>query len=214
MPRYLIKTVDDVDGWKKMSGYRLINDEWGADTFQVDPDRFLEVNSNQFTYAKNLLDAGATITYPVSATITYPTSATPSPSGQTLELSDLNIVNVTPLKAAKIRAHSNIANQINNRLMSNLMVMNIYKFVLVDSILKNGGYFVTDENREQVYLDIVNNGDQKYIRALEEYLDVKDRMATDFWFGTKFLQFEDALRTATTIQQVKNLHDTAMGFFS
>jgi hypothetical protein len=201
MPKYLIKIVDDANDMRRMSGYRIINDEWGADDFQVDPDLFLEVNSNQFTYAKNLLDAGATITYPTSASLP-------------LSVDDLTIVNVTPLKAAKVKAYSNIASQINNRLMSNLIFLNIYKFILTDNKLKNGGYFVTDENREQIYLDIVNNGDQNYIRALEEYLDAKDRMETDFWFGNKFLQFEDALRAATTVQEVKDLHDTAMGFFS
>lgn len=200
MPKYLIKIIDDVTDWKKMSGYRVINDEWGADTFVVDPDLFLDVTSNQFTYVKNLLDSGATITYPASA----------SPPTQ----DDLTIVNVTPLRAAKVRAYSGIASQLNARLMSNLTMLNIYRFVVTDNILKNGGYFVTDDNREQVYLDIVNSGVQKYIRALEEYLDAKDRMSVDFSFGTKFLIFEDNLRAATTVQEVKDLYDTAMGYFS
>ena len=201
MPKYLIKIEDDVTGWRKFGGYRLINDEWGADTFYVDPDLFLEVTSNQFTYAKNLLDAGATITYPTSASLP-------------LDASDLNIVNVTPLKAAKIRAYSNIASQINHRLTSNLALMNLYKFVIADNILRNGGYTITDENREQVYLDIVNAGVQKYITALEQYLDVRDRMSSDLWFFNQFITFEDSLRSAETIEEVQTLHDTAMGYFS
>ena len=42
------------------------------------------------------------------------------------------------------------------------------------SVLASNGYFITDENREEKYLEIINTGDQDLISALEEYLDAYD----------------------------------------
>lgn len=198
MALYLLKLNQYSNDLAQISGYRFITDEDAVD-FVINPNQFLEVNQNQWNYTKGLLDAGSTITYPISA---HPPN-----------LNDVHIQEITPLQAAKVKAYSNVAHQINQRLGSSLAIINLYKFIIADNILKDAGYFITDENRDQKYLDIVNSGVQKHIRALEEYIDVRDRMSSDLHFIINFVQFEDALEAATTRQQVKTVYDNMMEYF-
>lgn len=198
MALYLLKIQDNSSNWKKIGGYKMINDEQSAD-FVMDENLYMEVTHNQWTYVKNLIDSGSTITYPASA--------------DPLTQDDLVIENVTPLRSSKIRAFSNISHQVNQRLLQNGAVMYIFKFIVNDNILKNAGYIITDDNREQVYLDIINTENDNLISTLEEYLDIRDKLNENLWFFNNFMIFEDRLRSAATVKEVKNLYDIAMSYF-
>ena len=52
----------------------------------------------------------------------------------------------------------------------------IYEFIVVTGMLASQGVFITDENRESTYLNIINTGDEGLISALERYLEIKDSM--------------------------------------
>jgi chromatin segregation and condensation protein Rec8/ScpA/Scc1 (kleisin family) len=48
------------------------------------------------------------------------------------------------------------------------------------------GYFIYDGNREEVYLSILETGDDVLIAKLEEYLNFKDEIARVAQLNTKF----------------------------
>jgi len=54
----------------------------------------------------------------------------------------------------------------------------IYEFIAVTGMLASQGLFLTDENREETYLNIINTGNEELINALERYLEIKDSMDT------------------------------------
>lgn len=55
--------------------------------------------------------------------------------------------------------------------------------IYVDSLmtLADAGFFITDKNREEKYIEIIETGDEKLITLLEEYITVKDDMNSLKW---------------------------------
>ena len=62
----------------------------------------------------------------------------------------------------------------------NTSFFEVYEFIAVTGMLASQGIFITDENREETYLNIINTGDEELISALETYLEIKDTMDTLF----------------------------------
>ena len=60
----------------------------------------------------------------------------------------------------------------------------LYEFILLNNKFCNKGYFITDDNREQTYIDIIakldeeniTEDDKELIICLERYLEIKDRL--------------------------------------
>jgi predicted transcriptional regulator len=50
-------------------------------------------------------------------------------------------------------------------------------YIDINNELASKGFFITDENREEKYLEILETGDDKLIDALEEFLILKDELS-------------------------------------
>jgi len=77
------------------------------------------------------------------------------------------------------------------------------------SILASSGFFITDENREEKYLEIINTGDEDLINALEEYLDAYDATSPIVSMYTDLKQALLDIDAATNEAEV----DTAIHMF-
>jgi len=80
------------------------------------------------------------------------------------------------------------------------------------SILASHGYFITDENREEKYLEIINTGDEDLITALEEYLDAYDNISPVAGMYSSLKQAKLEIDAATSEEEVdaaKAMFDTA-----
>jgi chromatin segregation and condensation protein Rec8/ScpA/Scc1 (kleisin family) len=69
----------------------------------------------------------------------------------------------------------------------------------------NAGYAITNENREEKYLEILETGDEKLIAKLEDYLNYKDEIEAVAHIERKFSAFRAELKTTTTADEVKQL---------
>lgn len=54
--------------------------------------------------------------------------------------------------------------------------LTFYRFTCLNNELSDKGFFITDDNREEKYLAMLETGDQKLIDKLEEYLNYKDEI--------------------------------------
>jgi hypothetical protein len=61
-------------------------------------------------------------------------------------------------------------------LMTMISFFDMYEFIAVTGQLASQGVFITDSNREETFLNIINTGDEDLIGALETYLEIKDTM--------------------------------------
>jgi hypothetical protein len=53
-------------------------------------------------------------------------------------------------------------------------LMDIVKFMILTNEFMSKGIFITDDNREECYIKIIEIGEESLIGKLEEYLNMKD----------------------------------------
>jgi len=54
--------------------------------------------------------------------------------------------------------------------------MDFFNYINTFNSLASLGYFITDQNREEKYLEIIESGDESLISDLELYLETKDKI--------------------------------------
>jgi hypothetical protein len=79
----------------------------------------------------------------------------------------------------------------------------LYGFMILNNDLASNGYFITNENREEKYLEILETGDEKLIAKLEDYLNYKDEIEAVAHLERRFTAFRNEIRTATTAEEIK-----------
>lgn len=92
-----------------------------------------------------------------------------------LKPSDLIIGDKNDLNIAKDAAISEIQNIYNNRIGAGSNFI-FYEFQLLNNILILAGYTLTNDNKEDRYLDILNKGDSTLIDALQKYLETQSKI--------------------------------------
>ena len=83
----------------------------------------------------------------------------------------------------------------------------MYGFIVLNNDLASAGYFITNENREEKYLEILETGDEKLIAKLEDYLNYKDEIEAVAQLERKFSAFRNEIRTAATAEEVKKIEE-------
>jgi len=83
----------------------------------------------------------------------------------------------------------------------------LYGFMMLNNDLANAGYFITNDNREEKYLTILETGQEDLIAKLEDYLNYKDEIENVAHLERKFSKFKKDLRVATTVEDVQGIQD-------
>lgn len=91
--------------------------------------------------------------------------------------------------------------------MSKASGLALYGFIILNNDLAANGYFITNENREEKYLEILETGDEKLIAKLEDYLNYKDEIEAVAQLERKFSAFRNEVRTASTSDEVKKIEE-------
>ena len=81
----------------------------------------------------------------------------------------------------------------------------MYGFITLNNDLSASGYFITNDNREEKYLAILETGDEKLIAKLEDYLNYKDELEETASLERKFAKYQKEMKNLTTIEEVKSL---------
>lgn len=145
------------------TGYEITNTKVVDDSFEVDTNRFVEATSlDFFEFVKTLLDDSHRVMYHNSVGI--PTSA-----------SELLIEDLDELTVAKAKARTRAKHILKERLDWTIM-FEFYRFQMASNYLVNRGYYITEDNREEKYLEIVATNDENLILILDGYLDAVDKI--------------------------------------
>jgi chromatin segregation and condensation protein Rec8/ScpA/Scc1 (kleisin family) len=83
----------------------------------------------------------------------------------------------------------------------------MYGFIILNNDLANAGYFITNENREEKYLEILETGDEKLISKLEDYLNYKDEIETVAHLERRFSSFRTEIRAAASVEEVTAIEE-------
>lgn len=69
-------------------------------------------------------------------------------------------------------------------------IFEFFDFIMLNNTLSAAGFIVTDQNRREKYLEIIDTGDVDLIDALENFLNALDRLAIiNGWYRT-YKEFE------------------------
>lgn len=88
-----------------------------------------------------------------------------------------------------------------------LSALTVANFVMINNEFANEGIFITNDNRDEVYLDIVSGGDDAKIKKLSRYLDCMDDINRVDFVRRRYNQFEDKVTNATSIEGLESFLD-------
>ena len=78
----------------------------------------------------------------------------------------------------------------------------LYHFFKLHHYLEAKGFFITDENREEKYLEVINSGDTETLEKLSEYLDSLDDFNAIDAVYMKYKEYKEKIKAAKTKQEI------------
>jgi len=96
----------------------------------------------------------------------------------------------------------------NELIASQKMISNfeLFHFFKANQYLNSKGFFITDENREEKYLEVINSDDTDLLRVLSEYIDCLDEFNAIDDVYMKFKEYKDKVKSATTFKEVEEAY--------
>lgn len=91
--------------------------------------------------------------------------------------------------------------------LAKISSMAIYGFTVLNNDLASAGYFITNDNREEKYLEILETGDEKLISKLEDYLNYKDEIEAVAQLERKFALYRSDIKNAASIDEVRQIQE-------
>lgn len=113
---------------------------------------------------------------------------------------------VDPLVAAKNASIIKIRMLVTPEL-SKIAGLTLYGFIVLNNDLTTRGYFITDTNREEQYLAILETGDEKLVDVLEQYLNYRDEIDRVAQLERRFSAFKKSVMDASTADEVRTLEE-------
>lgn len=86
--------------------------------------------------------------------------------------------------------------------LSLLSVLSVATWSMVNNEFCDKGIFITDENRDEVYLDIVSSGDEVMIDKLSRYLECMDDIKKVDFCRRRFEHFEKEVMNKKSIEEL------------
>lgn len=106
--------------------------------------------------------------------------------------------NITELKSFVLNKLENIIYPAQAKSLS----FDILNFTLKNNILCSKGYFITDDNREEKYIEILESGDKDLFKDLESYLESFDNLKNALYFENKIKQYKSDIENCLTKDEV------------
>lgn len=88
--------------------------------------------------------------------------------------------------------------------ISNFALFNFFK---LNHYLESKGCFITDENREEEYLKVINSGDMEVLEKLSEYLDSLDEFNAVDEAYKAFKDFKDRIDSAVDEEELRSVYN-------
>lgn len=106
-----------------------------------------------------------------------------------LSITDVVVVDTDGLEKDKMIALSDIYRKVDYQLF-NVSAMDYFNYLNVFAKLASLGYFITNDNREEKYLEIIEANDEGLICDLESYLENMDKLSSVSYIHEKTKTFE------------------------
>lgn len=171
MPNMHLLAIHDNGTNKIVSGTHMEPEQKPYDFSQYD-----QVNQDVYEYVNKKI---------ITNRIEYPNNLEAAP-----QISDLVLTWFEPADKAKEKAQSELLGFAGNRI-SFVLLYKFYGYFNLHMKFSDAGIYITDANREEKYLEIINTGNAELINDLERYLSFRDELSEDEFFVTNLFQTLD-----------------------
>lgn len=117
-----------------------------------------------------------------------------------------------PVEAARYSALVSVRILINPE-FNRMAGLSLYTFMVLNNDLISAGYVITDKNREEQYLAILDTMDEELIRKLEDYLNARDEIDRVSYLERRYTNYRKALSAAKTVEEVEQLKAAFLEYF-
>jgi hypothetical protein len=121
-----------------------------------------------------------------------------------LSLRDVVISETDGVYKDKMVALSTLYRKVDYNLY-NIGAIDFYDHMCAFNELSARGYFITDNNREEKYIEIISAGDEKLIDILEVYLEKKDKLDVFSYVWNRTKKYEKKIHECETQEEVSEL---------
>lgn len=130
------------------------------------------------------------------------------PKGVNGELSftDIIIVDTDEVEKKKMVMFSELYRRIDYQQFY-FCAMDFFDYVNAFNHLASLGYFITDQNREEKYIEIIESGDESLIGDLEIYLENKDKLENMSHLFNKKKEFEGSINECETLEELVEVQE-------
>jgi len=113
------------------------------------------------------------------------------------KISDLELLKLTALELLKLTAIEKIHKKL-EYLSVKISNFEVLRFTLINNELISKGYVITNDNREEQYIKIIETDDEKLIDKLEKYLIILDKINDLQTFSEMVSDYIDQINDAKT----------------
>lgn len=86
--------------------------------------------------------------------------------------------------------------------ISKVSGLSMYGFIVLNNELVSKGFAIYEGNREEVYLSILETGDEDLINKLEDYLNYKDEIERVSQLERQFTEIISSIKDANTVEDI------------
>jgi len=101
----------------------------------------------------------------------------------------------------------NKANQRVTAKLTSISQLTMFSFTILNNYFIDKGYVITEDNREEKYLAILNTGDADLIAKLEEYLNLRDEVQYVSSDYTNYKIAKQGINDAETVEDAQTFLD-------
>jgi len=187
---YEIASIEDIG-----TNWRLTGVVRSDTQFLDGGSKYMRLSANTAIVLQDMLNRGNTVVIPKSLDL----------SGPELQPWDLQITeSQTPLELEKNSAISSARTRMYQR-FTTLNVIVLFNYMEGNNILQDAGYNITDKNREENYLEILETGNADLIQQLEDYLEAKDEMSSAKYLWDQYKIFKKGVESAESVETIEIL---------
>lgn len=132
-------------------------------------------------------------------------------SGKLIE-EDLIITEYDALEMKKSRYRTRGRNYVSSRLQLTSF-FDFFDFINSNNVLLDRGFIITDKNKTEEYLKIVDTGDDDLIEALDDYLTARDHIIQAGGYYKTWKGYERRINEAASSQEIEGVYKEFTQYF-
>jgi len=97
-----------------------------------------------------------------------------------------------------------------SHLQANVSGLMMYQYININNTLCDKGFYIHDDNKEEIYLKILETEDELLIDKLEEYLNAREVIARSSFLEDRYMKYYRDIKDASSEEEVEKLFATFM----